>query len=721
MKIKKTNKLNRNTLSKQERLFNMKKLFLFVAALSVCALAADGSPDERLDGLAAQVDRVMSKAGIHFNGEFRSQFLNSTLDGDATADFGKKTESAEYTSVDFDIVARPNTALSARAMFRLHQDWRNFFSDVQNPIATRWLSIDGSLMKGIFSYNLGDYRKKLTPLTLWSPDLELLYEPEIFAQGRELAMSEVFLGGNNRVLQGGNLEFKAELGTESGATILRELYADVFGARLATRGSGESSPIAPGVATSANGLYWDAMYDKYLVGVNLAAQIIKGAGLGVSNISIFDNVDSYRGTGTPASSGINFPRDGFSDSAKYNSTSNNIFAGRLNLDNGAFMSDDFVHFGINGEAALSSYKYHSEYDTTRLKNSAGADSIVRTVGDRSIDGMAINAGLNLKFNFDEINTLSLSADYIQNDSAFINEAAQSPSFLQRAILNSENDLSGLGALNPFDAMYRSVFKYTPSQYFSESRPYTKNAYTNVIFKADKNGIAPLPANVFQAALPGGLATADRVGPIVKLDGSFLDKAISVGARAAMLTSASEVPSGNIIVGTVYDTLKDNTGSPIFNADGELQITKTDIKKSYSAYNNEYQEIIGGASFNIAKFAPVVGPSLVIGGSYGMYNTKSGDLGSGESVLLSGFLNYNFYTRFSLLFGYQQLTTSVKEWDVETVKYTFDNLAVGFGYKVADGGALTVKLTLLSGKAEPNGGTAVDYTATQPEVYLTVKF
>jgi hypothetical protein len=228
-------------------------------------------------------------------------------------------------------------------------------------------------------------------------------------------------------------------------------------------------------------------------------------------------------------------------------------------------------------------------------------------------------------------------------------------------------------------------------------------------------------NAFQAALPGGFATADRVGPVVKLDGSFLDKAISIGAKAAMIKSASETPGGDFLLGIEYDTLKLPDGSPDFDEDGKYQINKIEKKKSYSAYNSDYQEIVGGASFDIAKFAPVLGPSLVIGGSYGMYNTKSGELRSGESVLLSGFLNYNFYTRFSLLFGYQQLGTSVKEWDEEIVKYTFDNLAVGFGYKVADGGALTVKLTMLSGKAEPKGGTAVDYTAIQPEVYLTVRF
>jgi hypothetical protein len=712
MNAKKTNKLNRNIILKQERLFNMKKLFLFVAALSVCALAAENSLEERVDGLTAQIDRVMSKAGIHFNGEFRSQFLSSTLDGDAVADFGKKTESSEYTSVDFNIVARPNSALSARAMFRLHQDWRNFFSDVQNPITSRWLSVDGSVANGIFKYNAGDYRKKLTPLTLWSPDFELLYEPEIFAQGRELAMSEVFLGGNNRVLQGANLELRGELGTESGSTILNELDVDIFGARLATRGSGESAPIGPGVlsneVTNANGMYWDAKFDKYLIGANLAAQIIKGAGLGVSNIIIFDHVDSYRGEGFN-SQGID--ERGFSeDNAKLNSTSNNIFAGRVNFDNRAFMPDDFVRFGVSAEAALSSYQYHV--------SESGA------VSDRSIDGMAVNGGLDVKFNFNEANALSLSANYIYNDSAFINEAAQSPSFVQRSIMNNENAMAGgLGVLNPFDAMYRSVFKYTPSQYFSESRPYAKNAYTNVIFT--KDGVESLQArgraevfNVFQEALTGGMATADRVGPVVKLDGSFLEDALKLGARVSMLNGMSE---------KTFEYQYDIVGE-----DGEFT---GNSDRGSVAFTPEYMTAGGGAIIDIAKFAPALGPSLKVGGSFMMYNSANGWIVSkgtqidafkrdNESQLMSAELNYTFVPRFSLLVGYQQLTVLAKNEkngkSAPDAEYKFENLGVGFGYKVADGGALTVKLTRLTGEGPADGGTK-SYEALQPEVYLTVKF
>jgi hypothetical protein len=672
-------------------------------AFSVCALAEEGSLDKRVDGLQAPIDRVMSKAGIHFGGEFRSQFLSSTVSGDATDD-NKKNESVEYTSVDFDIVARPNTAFSARAMFRLHQDWRNFFSDVQNPITTRWLSMDGALMSGIFSYNLGDYRKKLTPLTLWAPENELLFEPEIFAQGRELAMAEAFVGDNSRHLQGGSLNFKAEL-----YPLVHEVEADVFGARLATRGTGESAPIPPGIGGNSPTGYWDLEFDRYLVGFNAGAQIIKGLGLGVSDILIYDHVNSYKGPTN--SSGITYPGE-FEDSAKYYSTSTNVVAGRLNFDNRAFMSDDFINFGIKAEFAFSSDKYHQIRD----------DKVV----DTTVSGMAVNAGLGLRMDFGEEEGVGLSLDYVMNQAEFRNDAAQSPTFLQRAVMNNENGLSGLGYMNPFDAMYRSVFKYAPSQYFGGTKPYSKNPYTNAILtpreQAYLEGLSEDTSvstsrkvyfpSVFDEALPGGMASSNRTGPVLDIDGAALGGALRVGVKAAMVTTVEEVISFT----RTYEGDDEVTGEPIY-------------REEEVVYTPEFLEFAIGASVDIAKFAPAVGPSLVIGGSVGMYNSKFGNILTNESMLFGGFVNWNFYQRFSILFGYQMLPMNISVSEGEhkyEEKYTFDNLAFGVNYKVADGGSLTAKLTIVGGKWEPVSGSvmgekAVDYKAMQPEVYLTVKF
>ncbi|MDR0331538.1 MAG: hypothetical protein LBH93_07520 [Chitinispirillales bacterium] len=660
----------------------MKKLFhvALALALGVSAAFADEELEKRVGGLQAQVDHIISKAGIHFGGEFRSQFFNSHLSGDALEEGRKKSESAEYTSVDFDIVARPNNALSARAMFRLHQDWRNFFSDVQNPVSTRWLSVDGAVGGGILSYHVGDYTKKLSPLTLWTHEFELLYEPEIFAAERRFAMSESFLGDSKRLLQGFDLSFKAEL-----YPLLSEVEADAFGARLATRGSIETGVIPPNVGGNVSGTaggYYMADFDKYLLGFNLGSQIIKGAGFAVSDILIYDYLPTYNGT---------------EDEAKgKDPQSTNVLAFRLNADTRAFMEGDAFNAGVSAEVALSADKIQKTVDT-----------------DTTISGMAVNAGFFAKTAFGE-NNLKLTATYVMNDKEFRNDAVQTPHFIQRQIMNSENHLANrLGVINPFDALYRTVFKYSPSQYMGVKQPYGKYAYNNAILPTGI--VASLVAdaalnfpNIFQAA--GNSGSADRVGPIVKLDGSFLDEAVTVGVRAAMLSANEE---------TTYEY---ETGD--FDGDGYPILGSVPIKQ-------EYLNAGGGASVDIAKFVPVVGPSLKIGGSFMMYNSTTGKFdgdkvnnAESESQLISADINYGFTERFRFLAGYQLLTTNIKsELNGKAspdVGYTFDNLGVGFGYKVADGGDLVLKLTRVSGKTEV-GDFSTGYHAMQPEVWLTVKF
>jgi hypothetical protein len=639
----------------------MKKLFHVTLALMLCVSAGFAQEEDigkRVDVLQAQVNRALSKAGIHFGGEFKSQFLNSQVTGDAVDEAQKKSESAEFTSVDFDVVARPNTALSARAMFRLHQDWRNFFSDVQNPISTRWLSVDG-LVGGMLEYHAGDYLKKLSPLTLWDHEFEVFYEPEIFAADRKLAMAEAFVGDSKKLLQGFDISLRAEL-----FPILKEIDIDAFGARLATRGTQESMVVTN-----------PATFDKYLVGANLGTQIIHGFGLAVSDIYIYDYLASYQGDEAAAKGA--------------NPQATNVAAGRLNFDTRVFGVDDEAFLaGINAEAAYSSDNEWNSVDE-----------------DISTTGMAINAGLSIRLAFGEEkeHKIKLTGDYVMNDKTFRNDAAQTPDFMQRQIMNSENALSGLGVMNPFDAMYRSVFKYVPSQYFAGAQPQTKNAYNNVILSPKARGDyaaanSVVSPSIFQAA--GNKATANRVGPLVKLDGSFLDDALTVGARFTSFENMEETDLGEFL-----DT-----------ESGEQYPVKAML---------QYLTAGGGASIDIAKFAPALGPSLKIGGSFMMYNAATGKIvgtakQDGESQLISAELNWNFVPRFSFLAGYQSLATKLKAEGAADSDYKFENLGVGFGYKVADGGALTVKLTRLTGEGPTDSGIK-SYETWQPEVSLTVKF
>ncbi|MDR3011999.1 MAG: hypothetical protein LBU70_02165 [Chitinispirillales bacterium] len=722
----------------------MKKFFLavLVLALSVSvASATERELDDRVGSLQAQVDDIMAKAGIHFSGEFRSQFLSSTVDGDAVDPAAKKNESVNFTSVDFDITARPNSALSARAMFRLHQDWRNFFSDVQNPITARWISIDGALMNGIVNFSLGDYKKKVSPLTLWTPEVEFMFEPELFANARQYAMSEAFLGDNNRVLQGGTVRFEAGLDP-----LLNLVEADFFAARLAIRGSYESSvnPPGTGVPQFPDGAYFDQLRDKYLVGGNLGAQIVEGAGLGLTYLHIFDAASSFNGDSVTARAGG--PTVGANVPTAGPAQSTGVFAGRVNVDNRAFMDDDFIRIGVNAEVAFSSDK-HFYRDTLKNADGTPVNNPVTladvSVLDTAVTGLALNVGLSLRVALDPENSIRLSADFISNAADFRNDAAQSPSYMpvgigRASIMNSENGLSGLGIMNPFDAMYRSVFKFAPSQYFGGARPYTKNAYTNAVLTPwwnDRNGVNTDvwsgPLSPFQTALPGGMASADRVGPVINLSGSFLDNGVNVGVKTAFLQSHE---SRDFWYGVVGSGL-------------EQTLVETQLLHG----NDDFLELVAGLSADIAKFAPAVGPSLVISGSYGMYNSTMGygsrvhtggtatasyDAFIVESTngLISLGLDWQFHRRFSAHFGYQLLNSTFEETingggvgQVFSEDYTFSNLSFGLGYRVADGGMLTARLTMVGGEGpvgmNPDTGAIEvwSYTAMQPELFLTVRF
>jgi hypothetical protein len=255
-----------------------------IGVMATCGYSDDGTSDSASatsKNVMKTLEHIMAKAGISFDGEFKSQFMSATVGGAAANNTRRKNETVEYTSVDFDIKARPNTITQGRLIFRMQQDWRNFYSDISNPIFTRWVSIDGSV-KGMFSYDVGDFRQKYTPLTLYTPDIDVLYEPDLFAQQRELAKNEVFLDDNQRLLQGVNLNFGAEV-----YPIFNSLKLNVLATRLRsveTNIQNGSKPV---------GFIETSPIEKFMVGTNGEATFLKGLSVGGSYLNIFDNKESH--------------------------------------------------------------------------------------------------------------------------------------------------------------------------------------------------------------------------------------------------------------------------------------------------------------------------------------------------------------------------------------------------------------------------------------------
>ena len=257
-----------------------------ITLVSVGLVLTVNANEKKLDKIQKSLENIMAKAGISIGGEFRGQYFSSEASGDSVKTLDRKLETNEYTSVDFDIKARPNEAISARVMFRMHQNWQNFFSDISNPIFSRWISIDGNPLD-MFRFNIGDFKEKYSPLTLWAPEIDIMYEPGIFARQRQFAMDEMFLGDNYRVLQGINLGFDAEV-----APLFNEFHFGFVGARL----------VNTEVNLSSNNFATDSIQNadmaKYVTGTNLDLTFLKGLNLGGTWLQIFDHKKSYKGDDT---------------------------------------------------------------------------------------------------------------------------------------------------------------------------------------------------------------------------------------------------------------------------------------------------------------------------------------------------------------------------------------------------------------------------------------
>lgn len=640
--------------------------------LTVSLFASSDVESEKMDQIQSGLNSILNKAGIHFNGTFRSQFLqsalNKTTSGDSAIDWKKKqTESNECTSVDFDIGARPNDALSARAIFRMHQNWQNFFSDVSNPIFTRWLSIDGNIADMI-RFNVGKYRQRYSPLTLWSPDIEIAYEPEIFAAKRKEAMREVFLGDNDRLLQGVNFNFDAEV-----VPILNEFHFNLQTARLRLSEVSVQNGSAVAADFENDQIRIERTFmDRYFIAGNFDVIALKGLGVGATYFNIFDlEPTSTFGSGStydPALIAKNM----------------SVWALRLNPQSKMLFESEMFTIGIDFEVAGSHDRDSAWYDTTSLDS---------TVIDQYVDGMAIDAGINAKVKLGEAGALTLSVGFMNNDNKFRNDMAQSPTFLGQRIMNIENDYGHESRLyTTFDALYDYVFKFTPSGNNKWTQePRRKISYLNAILsQKELTGIDGVNARydaALQTVLPGGAATANRTGPKGKANLKLFDGGVDIGGSVAMLQEVEPLMEG---------------------------MDKTSFVKAD-----------GGFCVDLGTWVKMLNTCKLSFG-YSLERAKT-EIDTSDYSFNSGFLNlglyYNIWKRFSLLGGYQRIVgKSTMDSLEETV--TQSHWAAGLEYKVNEDQKVIGRFGGLGADFEDSEDPTVsdyNFRATQTEVYLMVNF
>ncbi|MFW6221227.1 MAG: hypothetical protein ACOC4C_02075 [Fibrobacterota bacterium] len=664
----------------------IRQVSFLVAVLSVCSFAAPDSTGSRLSELEGKVDDILSIAGIQFGGEFRSQFLYSGLNTDdpATSDSGKIGENVNFTSVDFEIEARPNEAVGGKVFFRMHQDWRNFFSDGGNPITTRWVGINGNV-NNMFLYDIGDYKQKYSPLTMYTPQIKIDYEPEIFASKRQYAMEEAFLEDNQRILQGVNLTFAAQI-----EPLFKKFYAQAFGARL-RQAFVENNFFVLSYEDVDRTRERPFAMDRYAAGFNTDMEIIEDLELGGTFLSIFDAPSTNDNKGT----------QGRADTS---AAVRLIGAVRGGIGTATFMDSDIFDISLGGEIAFSGDRTFEEIDT--ISNDTIFDYI---------NGAAVKLDLLSEFKLGSENKLSLRVGVTSNDNEFRNELAQSPSFYSKRIMNTDNDINRVNnqyaLYSTYDALYNTVFYFAPSmknQYYKS--PFQKLAYTNGIVTIDEveeqvelmNAYSDSASRAhflfdpaLQLAMPYGPATPNRIGFDGALSTSFLNDGINAKVSFA--------------------SYNESTGEKI----DSVNIVKP--KASFKQFG-------GGASIDFASFIGALSNPLRISGGI-EFSSRSNE---GEDIS-SSFLNlgfyWNIYKRFSLLAGYQNINTIMEKellTQNDEITQTQQHWAVGLEYKIGKSGSVVTgsigkTIVSMTDNIDAVEYSDNDFSVWQPELFLTVPF
>jgi hypothetical protein len=611
-----------------------------ITLVSVGLVITVNANEKKLDKIQKTLEDIMAKAGISIGGEFRSQYFSSEINGDSVKSSDRKLETNEYTSVDFDIKARPNESISARVMFRMHQNWQNFFSDISNPIFSRWISIDGNPLD-MFRFSVGDFKEKFSPLTLWAPEIDIMYEPNIFARQRQFAMDELFLGDNYRVLQGINFGFDAEV-----APIFDEFHFAFVGVRLVNTetNTGANNHVTLSIQSAAMA--------KYMTGTNLDLTFLKGIDLGGTWMQIFDHRKSYKGKS-----------DTTADTMAQKTA---ILSVRPGIDiSRTFGLPELLNLKLSAEVAFS-------VDDTVAFDSVGVDTAGNAVKDfiypDNIIGKAININGTLGIEPGTAFGLKLNASIIANDENYRNIMAQSPTFIGNRIMNVETDKYER-FYSPFDALYHQVFKFTPVDNSNgwQKAPYMKTSYTNSIFFPDSmRNFLMLADPSVQLVMPYGPATPNRLG-------------FSADGKISLINNGIEIKG-------LLSVLNEKTAQQV----DDFTYNKT-----------EFSQLGGGAKIDISKMAEVIRYPLEISGSMVMSKASNSTLESSFEIT-SNFINaglyYQFWKRMSLLGGLQiiknkalfddiVLQGDVAEIEKKEVLQKMMQWSAGLEWKVSDGSSV----------------------------------
>lgn len=692
---------------------NMKKSLIALLATAVAASATPVVENQNL--LESKVDSINAKRGVEFGGSIRGVAEASYFDTDQDTKAMNRmpdVEKDEFVTADLDFHFRPYEMVRANLTMRLEAGMQEYFASAAKSISVEWINVEGNVGQS-FYWIVGDFRQQYTPLTLFLPGVDVMYEPMIFARQRHMAEKSQFIEGNQRNLQGVNLQFRHTVNPMVG-----EVRAEALMARLNRTAvldlSGAEGNILPneeilGASQAANMDKWLAAGNFELFPVN------KNLYVGATGMYIFDVENSYSyterhpGNDVMAWDPVAESYNGYYERQAINpyepdAQQTMVVSGRLGGDVAGFMGNKNLTLDVTAEVAMSFDKVYTHTPVLRT-DSLGAPVVDADgnmlfdddVSDDNLNGMGVLATINAGYKNDSWGAL-LGVNVIYNDSGWFNNAAQSPSFFAQRILNS--DLDGetvkFGVNSPlystFGALYSFAPKFSPvatslgtdDGAFNDGQTdsynianYNKNSYTTNVFTRNQlTLLAMLSDPALQLALPNGLATTNRVGAQANVTVSVKDFAEVQG----LFTFLNQV-------------------APL---------------AFFDAVN--YMEFGGGAKVDIFKALGFSKP-LEISGSYKHSENKSDLAAGGSGELKSDFINAGLYVqylpRLGFTAGLQMITTEYN--DVQAgmsgfmaplMKGEQMQWMVGLDYSVEKNAWLSLNLGTISVKNEYNTANVV---------------
>jgi hypothetical protein len=482
-------------------------------------------------------------------------------------------------------------------------------------------------------------------------------------------MDEVFLQDNKRLMQGVDLAFDASVDNNERA-LLKEFHADVLGSRLRNVETNIGNGDKPTDFTER------ANSEKYLAAGNLDLASPLGISVGGSYLLIFDKKGSFA---SPTA-----------DTAAQHTW---IASGRAGFDLASLLGAKDWGLSLSGEFAKST----DDSDYQFPKND--------TVNHTQITGNALLARLQGNWSAGKAFAIKAGVNYLSNDAGYRNELAQSPTFMGERVLNIENDTTKLRINDPrarnyssFDALYDHVYKFVPSAQTNlwARAPFQKNSWNSQIMTQGEMAAfaATRLDTTVQLVMPFGPATANRKGIQTDLTADAMNGNIEVKGAYAALENAT---------GVMVDTVR------------ALPVTK-------------FTQSGGGLKIEAGGLMGLSLP-LTLAGSF-TRSTADNDGIAGDTVhtatkVTSDFINagaqWNFWKRFTLLGGWQQISTTIDRAGKEA-KQIQTHTAGGIDYKVAAGAHLLFTVGQIKvDEPPPAAGGDHDFSQLLTDVFMTVHF